>query len=445
MDMDLIVTYQSPSSEKLRGFTFQELRDLPLEKNLAPESLKLGFEALYRELPRIEADPGYNPVTVLDLEYYRKDGTTVWLESKFSIIRDVSGKPVSLLLEAREITERRKAEAVLRESEERFRNMANLLPLVVFEIDEKGNFTFANRQGFELFGYSEADVAAGLSVLETLIPQDRDRAVENISRHISGESFPSQEYAAVRKDGSKFPVAIYASPIITNSKYAGMRGIMIDLTERRIAEEKLVKSYESVKKTLNDAINTIVKIVETRDPYTAGHQHKVADLAVAIAMEMQFDDIQIDQLKTAAVIHDIGKMYVPSDILSKPGKLSDMEFSLIKTHAQAGFDIIKGMDFPGAIAETVLQHHERLDGSGYPHGLKGEDTLMKAKILAVADVVEAMASHRPYRPALGIDKALEEISKNKGKLYDPAVVDACLKLFQKEGFKFIECGMQDVF
>jgi HD-GYP domain-containing protein (c-di-GMP phosphodiesterase class II) len=151
---------------------------------------------------------------------------------------------------------------------------------------------------------------------------------------------------------------------------------------------------------------------------------------------MQFDDIQIDHLKTAAVIHDIGKMYIPSDILSRPGKLTDMEFALIKTHAQAGYDVVKGMDFPGAIAETVLQHHERLDGSGYPNGLKGEDTLMKAKILAVADVVEAMASHRPYRPALGIDKALEEISRNKGKLYDPDAVDACLELFNSGRFEF---------
>ena len=180
----------------------------------------------------------------------------------------------------------------------------------------------------------------------------------------------------------------------------------------------------------------MVKIVEMRDPYTAGHQQKVADLATAIAREMKLEDTRIDQLRMAAVIHDIGKMYVPSDILSKPGKLSDIEFSLIKTHSQGGYDIVKGMDFPCNVAKTVLQHHERLDGSGYPNQLKGEDTLLEAKILAVADVIEAMASHRPYRPALGIDKALEEISKNKGKLYDPDVVDACLELFNSGKFEF---------
>jgi putative nucleotidyltransferase with HDIG domain len=221
-----------------------------------------------------------------------------------------------------------------------------------------------------------------------------------------------------------------------SGKPVSILGEARDITERRISEEKLNKSYESLKKTLNDAIDTMAKIVETRDPYTAGHQQRVADLAIAIAREMKLEDTRIDQLRMAAVIHDIGKMYVPSDILSRPGKLSDMEFNLIKTHPQSGYDIVKGMDFPCNIANTVLQHHERLDGSGYPNQLKGEDTLLEAKILAVADVVEAMGSHRPYRPALGIEKALEEISKNKGKLYDPDVVDACLEIFGVSKYEF---------
>jgi putative two-component system response regulator len=206
--------------------------------------------------------------------------------------------------------------------------------------------------------------------------------------------------------------------------------------ERKQAEEKLIKSYASVKKTLNDAINTMVKIVELRDPYTSGHQQKVAALTIAIAREMKLEDTRIDQLRTAAVIHDIGKIYIPSDILSKPGKLSAIEFSLIKTHAQSGYDIVKSMDLPGDVAQAVLQHHERLDGSGYPNRLKGDDTLLEAKILAVADVIEAMASHRPYRPALGIDKALLEIEQNREKLYDPDVVDICLRLFRDKSFSF---------
>jgi len=209
-----------------------------------------------------------------------------------------------------------------------------------------------------------------------------------------------------------------------------------NLRERKLAEEKLLKSYESLKKTLNDAINTMIQILELRDPYTAGHQRKVADLATAIAAEMKLEETRIEQLRTAALIHDIGKMYIPTDILSKPGKLADIEFSLIKAHAQYGYDIVKGMDFPGVVAQAVLQHHERMDGSGYPGRLKGEDTLLEAKILAVADVIEAMASNRPYRPALGVDKALEEVSKNRCKLYDPDVVDVCLELFKSGRFEF---------
>jgi putative nucleotidyltransferase with HDIG domain/PAS domain S-box-containing protein len=208
-------------------------------------------------------------------------------------------------------------------------------------------------------------------------------------------------------------------------------GIVLTKKQARIGLEQ---SHASLKKTLDDAIKTMVKIGEMRDPYTAGHQYKVANLATAIAREMKLEETRVDNLSTAAVVHDIGKIYVPSDILSRPGKLTDIEFSLIKTHAQASYDIVKSMDFPDVILQTVLQHHERLDGSGYPNRLKGEDIVMEAKILAVADVVEAMASYRPYRAALGIDSALEEITKNKNKLYDPDAVDACVRLFREKAF-----------
>ncbi len=211
-----------------------------------------------------------------------------------------------------------------------------------------------------------------------------------------------------------------------------------DFLEAEVAKrtEQLQQALQKTKKTLNDVIDTMAKIVEMRDPYTAGHQRKVADLATAIASEMKLEDTRIDQLRMAAAIHDIGKMFVPSDILSKPGKLSNMEFDLIKTHAQGGYDIVKGMDFPFSVAQAILQHHERLNGSGFPNRLKGEEMLLEAKILAVADVVEAMASHRPFRSALGIEEALEEISRNKGRLYDPDAVDACLDLFNSHKFEF---------
>jgi PAS domain S-box-containing protein/putative nucleotidyltransferase with HDIG domain len=312
MNMDLNVTWLSPSAMKARGFSVDEITALPLDRQLTPESLRKAVNWLGK-LMRLEKDGRISePDGILsrELEFYCKDGRIIVLDCIFQFIRDEQGKATGILAEGR------------------------------------------------------------------------------------------------------------------------------DITARKQAEEKLEKSYESLKKTLNDAIDTMAKIVETRDPYTAGHQQKVADLAIAIAREMKLEDTRIDQLRMAAVIHDIGKMYVPSDILSKPGKLSNNEFALIKTHPQGGYDIVKGMDFPCSVAQAILQHHERLDGSGYPKSLKGEDIILEAKILAVADVIEAMASHRPYRPALGIDKALEEISKNKGKLYDPDVVDACLELFKSGRFEF---------
>jgi len=207
----------------------------------------------------------------------------------------------------------------------------------------------------------------------------------------------------------------------------------------KIVEERtkeLKQSYEKLQKTMEGAIDTIAKIVETKDPYTSGHQQRVSKLAETIAQEMKLPKEKIEGIRVSSLVHDVGKISVPAEILNKPIKLTEIEFNLIKDHSQVGYDILKSIEFPWPIEEIVLQHHERLDGSGYPNNLKGNQILLEAKIIGVADVVEAMSSHRPYRPALGIDKALEEISKNKGILYEPEVVDVCLKLFKEKRIKF---------
>jgi putative nucleotidyltransferase with HDIG domain len=204
---------------------------------------------------------------------------------------------------------------------------------------------------------------------------------------------------------------------------------LIDITENKKSEERL-------KKTMDATIDTMSKIIEAKDPYTSDHQHRVCQLAVSLAQELGLSEDKIEGIRIASLIHDIGKIGLPTEILSKPTTLTDIEYSLLKNHSQIGYDILKSIDFSYPIAQIVLQHHERLNGSGYPNNLKGDKILLEARILGVADVVEAMSSHRPYRPALGIDKALEEISQNKGILYDPEVVDACLRLFEEKGFKF---------
>ena len=191
-----------------------------------------------------------------------------------------------------------------------------------------------------------------------------------------------------------------------------------------------------MQKAIKSIIKAIALVLEKRDPYTAGHQERVTKLACTIAGEIGLPKDKIEGLYMAGIIHDIGKINIPTEILSKPGRLSEIELSLIQTHPQIANDILKEMELPGEISTFVLQHHERVDGSGYPAGLSGKDIILEARILAVADVVEAMASHRPYRPALGLDKALEEITQNKDTLYDPQVVDTCLKLFKEKGFQF---------
>ncbi len=437
MDRDFKITYVSPTVQKLRGFTPQEILEMALEKQLTPDSLKLAYELFFEELPKVDADSSYNPIYTLELEFSRKDGTTVWTESKFSIIRDGSGKAVSLLSEARDITERREAGRRIRESEILYRSLIETSPDAIGLMDINGTIMMYNKQALEVFGFELTDDLRGKNIIDMVSPEYYKESIKNAEKLQKSEIIRNWEVTSHKKDGRLFWVEISTSMIFDEEgKPKSIMAVFKDISERKLSEEKLAKSYASLKKTFNDAVNTMVKIVEMRDPYTAGHQHKVADLASAIAREMKFEDTRIEQLTMAAVIHDIGKMYVPSDILSKPGKLTDMEFRLVKTHSQCGYDIVKGMDFPYPVAEAILQHHERLDGSGYPNQLKGEDMLLEAKILAVADVIEAMFSHRPYRPALGIEKALDEISKNKGRLYDPGVVDACLAIFNSGKFEF---------
>jgi putative nucleotidyltransferase with HDIG domain len=176
--------------------------------------------------------------------------------------------------------------------------------------------------------------------------------------------------------------------------------------------------------------------VETRDPYTAGHQRRVAQLAVAISEKLGWKKNEVNGLKMAATIHDIGKMYVPAEVLNKPGKLEPIEFELIKMHSAAGYEIVKDIAFEEPVADMVRQHHERLNGSGYPDGLGSKDILPGAKVMAVADVVEAMSSNRPYRPGAGLNAALQEVESRKGDLYDPEIVEVCVELFAKNKFKF---------
>lgn len=216
----------------------------------------------------------------------------------------------------------------------------------------------------------------------------------------------------------------------------GMMMVRVEAREYYLSElvEELKNSIEKTKKTLKGVIFALSSAIEKRDLYTAGHQFRVSKLASAIGAEMTLSEDTVEAIRVGGVLHDIGKIYIPAEILTKPSKLTDIEFALIKTHTQAGYEILKNIEFPWPVAETALQHHERIDGTGYPNGISGNRILLEAKIVAVADVVEAMASHRPYRPALGLEKALQEITRHSGTFFDPEVVKACKSVLNQKNF-----------
>ena len=418
LDMKNRVLDLNPAAEQLIGYRISDALGLSIEQ-IWP----------YHSSPMMPFNEMAKEGKELVLE---RDGKQRTYDPRISTIADAVGRLTSQVVLLTDITEHKKLENALADELLRWRILIEQSRDGIVILDHNGKVCESNKQFAAMLGYSLEEVSQ-LYVFDWEYQLPREKLLEMIrSVDETGDHF---ETLHRRKDGTTYDVEI-STNAATIADQKLIFCVCRDITERKLAEEKLVKSYDNLKKTLDDAIDTMAKIVETRDPYTSGHQHKVAELATAIAREMKLEDTRIDQIRMAAVIHDIGKLYVPSDILSKPGRLTDVEFSLIKTHPQSGYDIVKGMDFPCNVAKTILQHHERLDGSGYPNQLKGEDTLLEAKILAVADVVEAMAAHRPYRPALGIDKALEEISKNKGKIYDPGVVDTCLDLFSSGKFEF---------
>ena len=288
----------------------------------------------------------------------------------------------------------------------------------------------ANQAMANMFGYEFPEKML-TSVIDTALqyyvnPKDRSKLKEMMEEHGLIKGYEAQNY---KKDGSIIWTSL-TMHVVRDEKGKSIYydSIIEDITNRK-------QSVDRIKKALLATIHAIVVTVEVRDPYTAGHQRKVADLARSIATEMNLPVDIIDGIRMAATIHDLGKISIPAEILSKPTKLTNIEFSFIKTHSQSGYDILKDIDFPWPVARIVLEHHERMNGSGYPNGLTGDNILLESRILAVADVVEAMASHRPYRPSLGIEAALEEIKKNKGTLYDNIVADACLRLFREKSFQ----------
>ena len=444
MDMNLRFTYVSPSIMRMRGYTAEEATAQTFEQIMTPESLQISAEVFEEEM-KLEAsgkaDPGR--IRIVELEQYRKDGSIVCMENSLSFIRDAAQKPVGIISVSRDITERNRVEKALRESEERYRLITENTADTIAVFDLNLNPTYISPSILKLRGYPVQE-AMTQTLDQTLTPDSLQQASKMLADQMaldsSGTADPArtalidlEEYC---KDGSTIWVELAASFLRDNNfKPTGILTVTRDITERRRAESELQQTLDSLRKSVSATIQVMVSAVEMRDPYTAGHQIRTADLARAIATEMGLPKDKIDGIRMAGSIHDIGKISIPAEILSKPTKLTNNEFSLIKEHSHSGYEMLKNVESPWPLAQIVYQHHERMDGSGYPRNLKGDEIIMEARILAVSDVVEAMASHRPYRPGLGIDAALAEIEKNKGTHYDNTVADACLRLFREKGYQ----------
>jgi PAS domain S-box-containing protein/putative nucleotidyltransferase with HDIG domain len=343
-------------------------------------------------------------------------------------------------------SERKRGRAVRAafDSEERYRLITERAADAMWTVDMNMRPTYISPSITPLLGYSVQEAMA--KPMEKIFTTASFKLATGLLKEELGRESREQkdlarsrtlELELIHKDGSLVPVEVkYTFLRDAQARPVEVLAIARDISERKQAQEEAKQSIEKLIRAMEHAIQAMTIVVEMRDPHTAGHQQRATQLACAIAREVGLSEEQISGLRLAGLIHDIGKVRVPAEILMNPDGLSEPEFMMIKAHPRLGYEILKTIDFPWPVAQIVLQHHERMDGSGYPSGLSGDDIIMEARILAVADVVDAMASHRPYRAALGINKALEEISQNKGVLYDPKAVDACLMLFRDKKFEF---------
>ncbi len=372
-----------------------------------------------------------------DIQIATRDQREVWVSCICKKI-DYQGKTAGLIT-LREITDRKRAEERLLATQERNRLLIENANEGIVVIQD-GVLKFANPKTVEILGYTAQELVLK-PVADVIHSEDRQVVMEQHLKRLDGDEVSHvSQFRIVDKGGNTKWVELNGVLFAWGSRPADLCFVN-DITERKQAEEQIRESCRRLESTLDGVIQAMAVTVEIRDRHTAGHQRRVTELAHAIARELGLSWERSRAVRIAGLLHDLGKITIPTEILSKPGRLTDMEFAIIKTHPKAGYEILKNIEFPWPIAEIVVQHHERMDGSGYPSGLKGDESALESRILAVADVVEAMSSHRPYRPALGIDKALKEIAGNRGLLYDASVVDACISLFNRGSFKFADQGV----
>ena len=446
--------YVSPSCERITGHTPAEFMSDPdlTVKITHPEDLAAC--SAHHELAE---DQGECDEMELDFRIVTPDGDVRWINHLCSAVYDEDGQWLGRRESNRDITDRKLAEAALYDATWRLQSIIEGTHVGTWEWNVQTGETVLNEMWPQIIGYTLEELGDTSIGTEELYahPDDLKASDEMLERHFSGElPYYDCEIRMRHKDGHWVWVQDRGRVITwtEDGKPLMMFGTHMDITERKQAEADLKRHADQLSELLSERehhldqlgnslsslIDVVGQVVEARDPYTAGHERRVSELAVRISEEMGASEDMIEDIRVAALIHDVGKISVPAEILSKPGALSRPEFELIKGHAEAGYRILASADMRGATAEIVYQHHERCDGSGYPRGLTDDELLFESKVLMVADVVEAMTSHRPYRAGLGPDAALEEIAKGAGKTFDAEVAEACIRVFREGDFAFSE-------
>lgn len=375
-----------------------------------------------------------------------KDGSLFWGSNSFRVVEDATGKSANYRGFFSDVTRHKEAEEALKESEKKYRFLTSEMTDILWTLDLNFRTTYVSPSIETVLGFTPEE-RKHQDPANIMTPESLTRIMETLARELAKERTEdvdpdrslTVEVAYYHKEGH----IVWTENVVRGIRdhdgtLIGIHGVSRDISKRKEIEKKLEESLVRLQKALSATVRVVSATIGFRDPYTVGHERRVAGLARSIALEMKLPKDTIEGIGIAATIHDLGKISVPAEILSKPTRLTDIELAIVKTHPQCGYNILKDIEFPWPVARIIHEHHERIDGSGYPCGLTGDEMLIESRILAVADVVEGMASHRPYRPALGIDAALEEITKHRGIFYDPAVVDACLLLFKEKGYKMKE-------
>jgi len=427
----------NPAMARIFGFASPE--EMVREVTNIGRQLYINYENR-RRFEKLLAEHG--TVRGFESQFYRKDGSALWGSLNVRAVRDAAGNILYYEGMLEDITARKRAEEDLIKSEEKYRNIFENASEGIFQVTPDGRYLSVNPTLAKIHGYdSPEEMVLTVTDIAHQLYVDPSRRAE-LRRLLEEKGFVKDFEVMMRKKDRGLQWVSITSHTVkgTNGDTLYYEGMLQDITARKFAAEEL----GNLRKSLAGLLSAMSSMIEMRDPGITGHQKRVSEIASAIADEMGLAHDTIEHIRIAGIIHDVGKISVPSEILSKPAGLAEMEYGLVKTHPQVGYDMLKDAGLPYPVAEMVLQHHERLDGSGYPRGLKGPDILLEARILAVADVAEAIASPRPYRPARSQDEAVDEITRNKGVLYDPEVADIFVRLFRdknsRSGYAMIMRG-----